>query len=58
MVAGAFLVGVAGMEEIEEDLALVAVLLGPLLAAAADGGLAIYFLFIRAQEEVVRLRED
>jgi hypothetical protein len=57
MVAGAFLIGVAGTEGIEEDLALAAVLIGHLLAAAADGGLAIYFLFIRAQEEVDRLRK-
>jgi hypothetical protein len=57
MVAGAFLIGVAGTEGIEEDLALAAVLAGSLLAAVADGGLAIYFLFIRAQEEVDRLKE-
>ncbi len=57
MVVGAFLVGVAGMEGIEEDLALAVTLIGPLLAAVADGGLVIYFLFMRAQEEVDRLRE-
>lgn len=57
MVTGAFLIGVAGTEGIEGNLSIAATLVGLLLAAAADGGLAIYFLFIQAQEEVGRLRE-
>lgn len=58
MAAAALLVGPLGTEGIGETLSLAAMLVGPLLAAAADGGLAIYFLFVRAQEEASRLRED